>query len=185
MVYWWEQAESDVKLKPTPAPVRLPPGRRFDPLLGRMVEVRRQQEQPILVKQDLTAECREDLVQRYNNLFVILLGRKLPLSYQEIEDFDQEFERVHDLYRLGLRRGIPNFEKFNGALFMFNSARSHLTEHQPYDSARKEKTESLLKVQFWKRIRRKLNCESTESQFSLQWDLLGIIGIVVIRVICT
>lgn len=40
-------------------------------------------------KQDLIPDSRAELLIMYNQLFGILLSRKLPLSSHEIDDFDQ------------------------------------------------------------------------------------------------
>jgi len=103
---------------------------RFDPYTRQRIQVPRQ---PVTVKQDLTDDCRNDLIAKYKSLFKILLSRKLPLSHQEISDFEQEFDRMHDFYRLGLRRGIEKFTTFNGAEFLFNETRKILCKNVPYD----------------------------------------------------
>ncbi|CAG7834108.1 unnamed protein product [Allacma fusca] len=128
IVLWWEEAEGHVKLNPIPYP--LPPMVRFDPYTRQRIQVPRQ---PVTVKQDLTDDCRNDLIAKYKSLFKILLSRKLPLSHQEISDFEQEFDRMHDFYRLGLRRGIEKFTTFNGAEFLFNETRKILCKNVPYD----------------------------------------------------
>lgn len=65
---WWEEAETNVKLK------RL---------------TRSPKNGDVPTKQDLIPESRNELLQMYNNIFEILLSRKLPLSSHEIDDFDQ------------------------------------------------------------------------------------------------
>lgn len=75
---WWEEAENNVKLNEV---TRLPQVRR-DHLYRAM-------NQELATKEDLTSECRNELLKMYNILFRLLLSRKLPFSSHEIDDFEQ------------------------------------------------------------------------------------------------
>ena len=135
-------------MKGKPIPLAVPP--QVQPRYERNVYGRQilLPNPPEPVRHDLTAENRNLLMDAYGELFAILLQRskKLPLSHQEIEDFDQEFDRRHDLYRLLRRRSVENFSTINGATFLYNQLKKHLDLPKSYDEAMHEEFESKLKV---------------------------------------
>ena len=150
MFNWWKEAEDNMRI--APVSVAVPP--RVQPRYGR--DAYGQQillpNPPEPVRQDLTTECHNLLLDAYGELFAILLRRseKLPLTYQEIDDFDQEFERCHDLYRLLRRRSVENFATVNGANFLYNQLKELLDQPKPYDETMHNEFESKLKVSFVK-----------------------------------
>ncbi|KAG4074868.1 hypothetical protein HA402_009293 [Bradysia odoriphaga] len=51
----------------------------------------------------LKSDYKNDLVERFKNLFAILMERQIPLSVTELEDFDCEFHRLFDLKQIYLQ----------------------------------------------------------------------------------
>lgn len=82
IVSWWEEAERNMK----PNEITISPQTRhaITPL-----------PRVLSTKQDLIPDSRKELLNMYNQLFLILLSRKLPLSSHEIDDFDQVGGRVN------------------------------------------------------------------------------------------
>ena len=148
MFNWWKEAEDNMRIAPVSVavPPRVQPRYRRDEY-GREILLPNHTE---AVRQDLTTECHKLLFHAYSELFTILLRRseKLPLTNQEIDDFDQEFERCHDLYRLLRRRSVENFETVNGATFLYNQVKELLDKPKPYDETMHNEFESKLKVIF-------------------------------------
>lgn len=81
IVTWWEEAEKNVKLKEI---TKAPEVRRDN-----RYRVSRPINEELPTKQDMTTECRNELLTMYNKLFQLLLARKLPFSSHEIDDFEQ------------------------------------------------------------------------------------------------
>ncbi|XP_037052517.1 NFX1-type zinc finger-containing protein 1-like isoform X2 [Bradysia coprophila] len=131
IVSWWEEAERNMK------PNEVTESPRTRQVIKPLPKV-------LATKQDLIPDSRTELLNMYKQLFGILLSRKLPLSTHEINDFDQEFAKIHDVYRLGLRRGIDNFDSFAGALEMHNVVHRHLMQKRPYDEDRQKETQNAL-----------------------------------------
>lgn len=130
MTTWWEEAEKNVK-------VYMPPQRN---LMSGGVN------QQLTTKQNLTSDCRNELILKYKKLFTLLLNKKLPLSSHEIDDFEQEFTKLYDFYRLALRRGINQFDSFEGALNMYTTAYKHIAQIKPYDKDMQESFQKCLNV---------------------------------------
>ncbi|KAG4066118.1 hypothetical protein HA402_010320 [Bradysia odoriphaga] len=128
IVLWWEEAENNLRSKESIEPSQ---------------SLRRVQRQEHTIH--LRPESRSELLKAYKKLFEMLLIRKFPLSSHEVDDFDQEFIRTHDLHSLFLRRAIEQFDSFTGSLEMYNSAHKHLMQIKPYDEDMQKKTQGFLK----------------------------------------
>lgn len=128
-----------------PTPVESPPEFR-----GRFSRLSIRRPTESVRQQNIAVENRNLLLDAYTKLFGILSKRsdKLPLSSREIHDFDREFERCHDLYRLLRRRNVENFSNINGASFLYNQMKQHLDQPKPYDEAMHTEFDSKLKVIF-------------------------------------
>lgn len=101
--------------------------------------------QPIYLK----AELKNDLLRRFNKLFEIMMSRKMPLSVTELEDFDGEFHRLHDLKQIYLQVSAFNYninQHARGSAIFVNLMEIIDSPCRKYDLQRKNAVTILLKV---------------------------------------
>lgn len=100
----------------------------------------------------LKAELKNDLFERFHKLFDIMMSRKMPLSVTELEDFDREFHRLHDLRQIYLHVSAINYsikQHAKGSSIFINLMEIIDSPCHKYDSPRKNAVKILLKVRIY------------------------------------